>query len=300
MVLFGTQQISGTGAKCAVLLVFAAFTLVSVGYQQEPSDPYVSDNPFATEGYVQLQEGNTEIALEAFNKALETNAKELSALLGRAMIYAEQLNHEKAFQSYDAIIQEHPRHIDAWGGRGLAAFNLGDFDEALDSFKQATVDKPINGFYYESLAWTQMCRGEFLEATASAKMAMLMYHRKGETSVYPLLIAYYSYLEMGEPQAAERTLDYALKNRPANQWPTPVIDFISGNIDENELISFVMDSAQETEARTYIGLKLRQEGEVERAERHLAWVSEHGDPRVFERTLARTFQLRSSVAVLAP
>lgn len=284
--------------RLSVLSASVLLGATSLSAQLEPT--YISDNPFITEGYVQLQAGNAEVALEAFDKALETNAQELSALLGKAMIYAGQLNHEKAFHSYDTIIQQHPRHIDAWSGRGLAAFNLGDFDEALTSFEQATADQPVNGFYYESLAWTFMCRGEFDEAAATAKTATLMYGRKGENSIYPLLIAYFSYLEIGDTQAAQRTLIYAQKNRPVNQWPAPIVDYLSGTIDQTSLISYVMDSAQETEAHTYIGLKLKHDEQFEAAQKHLNWVSHHGDPRVFEQTLARTFQLRNNVATLAP
>ena len=282
--------------------VFFSIALLLSGsaLHAQATDPFVSDCPFVTEGYVQLQAGNSEVALEAFSKALESNANELSALLGQAMIYAGQLNHEKAFATYDSIIQQHPRHIDAWGGRGIAAFNMGDFDEALSSFEEATADTPINGFYYESLAWTQMCRGDFKEAAATAKTATLMYGRAGENSVYPLLIAYFSYLETSDQESAERTLKYAQQNSPVNQWPSPVIAYLSGKIDEDQLISYVMDTAQETEAHTYIGLQLRQSDHPDRATKHLKWVSTHGDPRVFEQTLARTFQLRSSVAIHMP
>ncbi|MDP4880211.1 MAG: hypothetical protein NWR36_10035, partial [Opitutales bacterium] len=203
-----------------------------------------------------------------------------------------------AFTSYDLIIQNYPRHMHAWNGRGLAAFNLEDFDEALNSFQHATADKPVNGFYYETLAWTRMCRGEFTEAAASAKTASLMYDRVGETSIYPLLIAYFAYLETDDLVSAERTLNYATKNRNINQWPSPVIDYLSGKISADGLISYVMDTAQETEAQTYIGLKLRHDNQPEQAEKHLNWVSQNGDPRVFEYTLARAFKMRNSVAVL--
>jgi hypothetical protein len=126
-----------------------------------------------------------------------------------------------------------------------------------------------------------------------------MYGRKGENSVYPLLIAYFAYLESGDLENAQRTLAYAEKNRPLNKWPSPVIDYLGGKIPQNDLISFVMDTAQETEAHTYIGLKLRIENQLTASAQHLDWVSNHGDTRVFEYTLARAFNLRNSVAVLA-
>jgi tetratricopeptide (TPR) repeat protein len=255
-----------------------------------------SASPLVTEGYAQLEGGQPAKALIAFEQALQADAKNLSARLGQAMIYAEQERHQEAFASYDVIVQHYPQHAFAWNGRGLAAFNLEDFDTALTSFKMATVDQPVNGFFYESLAWTQMCRGEFVDAAESAKKASLMYSRKGETSAYPLLIAYFSYHESGDAQNALRTLEYANKNKPVNQWPAPVIDYLSEKIGEADLISFVTNPAEETEAHTYIGLYLRLLGETDAADQHLQWVSQNGNSQVFEYTLARALNLQNNVA----
>ncbi len=301
--MLSTEAISTKSPSRLILsclrILGAAVALLGTLQAQEGAD-YITENPFVTEGYAQLQAGNTDSALEAFDKALETNANELSALLGQAMIYASNQEHERAFVSYDSITQSYPRHIDAWNGRGLAAFNLEDFDEALSSFERATADQPINGFYYESLAWTLMCRGEFEKAAETAKTSTLMYGRKGESPIYPLLIAYFAYVETGDMASAKGTLKYADKNRQVNQWPSPVVDYLMDRIDHDKLISFVMDTAQETEAHTYIGLKLRKAQELERSEKHLHWVSNSGDPRVFEYTLARALKMQNSVAVLAP
>ena len=257
----------------------------------------ISTSPFVTEGYAQLKAGDTDHALEAFNHALAADNADLSARLGQAMIYAEQERHLEAFASYDAVVRRFPQHAFAWNGRGLAAFNLEDFDEALNSFQQATAEQPVNGFFYESLAWTQMCRGEFPEAAESAKKATLMYNRTGEATVYPLLIAYFAYHESGDAKNALRTIKYATRNKPVNRWPAPVIDFLNEGINSSELISFVTDSAEETEAHTYIGLYLRLLGDPEAAT-HLDWVTHHGDSQVFEYTLARALNIQNSDAAI--
>jgi tetratricopeptide (TPR) repeat protein len=262
------------------------------------TDLNTSISELVAEGYAQLKAGQPPKALTAFEQALKADSNDLSARLGQAMIYAEQKRHQDAFASYDFIVQRYPQHAFAWNGRGLAAFNLEDFDAALISFQKATMDQPVNGFFYESLAWAQMCRGEFIDAAKSAKMAALMYSRKGETSVYPLLIAYFSYHESGDAKNALRAIDYANKNKPVNQWPAPVIDYLSEKIDESELISFVTNSAEETEAHTYIGLYLRLLGQTEAAFQHLQWVSHNGDSQVFEYTLARAINLQTNVAAV--
>ena len=161
-----------------------------------------------------------------------------------------------------------------------------DFDTAISSFKQATTEQPINGFFYESLAWAQMCRGEFLGAATAAKIATLMYNKKGESSAYPLLIAYFSYLEADDQRNAQASLNYALRNKPLNVWPSPVIDYLAGSSTASELIGYVQNSTQETEAHTYIGLKFRAEGDEDASKKHLEWVARNGDKRVFEYTLA--------------
>jgi tetratricopeptide (TPR) repeat protein len=264
------------------------------------NDPVLVQNPLVTEAYGLLESGDADGALEQFQQALSENKADLSALLGQAMIFADLQRHAEAFSSYDAIVKNYPRHAFAWNGRGLAAFNMEDFDTALSSFENATAEQPINGFFFESLAWTQMCRGEYPQAAESAKKAILMYNRKNESSTYPLLIAYFSYLESEDLKNARATLLYAAQNKPANIWPAPVIDYLTNSIDANELISFVTDTAQETEAHTYIGLKLRSTQLEDQAKKHLEWVARNGDTRVFEYTLARALNLQDSVALLIP
>jgi len=254
-----------------------------------------------TEAYELFEAGQIERALEGFNEALEKDASSVVARLGQAMIYQEQQRHQEAFDSYDFIVQRHPSHAFAWNGRGLAAYNLEDFDLALTSFKQATADEPVNGYFYESMAWTYMCRGEFPEAAIAARQATLMYNQNGEIPAYPLLIAYFAQIQTGDKDDARRTLNYARQNRIPNEaWPSPIFEYLSGKFSASELISHVKDRAQETEAHTYIGMHLRSLGENEKGAAHLDWVAAHGDQRVFEYTLARSLKASNGVALATP
>lgn len=268
------------------------------GFAETNTEYNTTGQALLAEGYAKLKSGKANEALDAFGKVLEQDATNLDARFGQAIIFAEQERHEDAFAAYDWITQKNPHHANAWNGRGLAAFNMENFDEALVSFQMSVADQPANGFFYESIAWTQMCRGEFTEAAKWAKKALLMYHHKNEMPLYPLLIAYFSYHESGDAENALRTLQYASRNKLPNKWPTQVIDYLNGKIDEAALISFVSNLAEETEAHTYIGLHMRLLGKTEKAARHLGWVSNNGDPQVFEHTLAKTLRPKAKVATL--
>ncbi len=254
----------------------------------DPSAPAEEPPPSVQEGFSIMEQGDFDGALSIFDAVLQNDGGNIEALLGRALVFSEQQRHEQAFDSYDAIVRRFPDHAFAWNGRGLAAFNLENFDVALDSFEKATADEPINGFFYESIAWTHMCRGDFTDAAKAAKTASLMYNREGQVSLYPLLIAYFSYLELGDRANAERAIQYAQGNVRSPAWPLPVLQYVAGRITADELIGHVTTTAEETEAHTYIGLVLRLRGEGGPADRHLDWVRHRGDPRVFEYTLART------------
>lgn len=297
-------------AKHTIYLLRALYTLGAVilialapVQAEEPGSLPADATSLVNQAFQLFEAGKATSALEVFNQALAHDPADLSARLGQAMVFQELQRHKDAFAAYDLIVQKHPDHAFAWNGRGLAAFNQGDFDHALSSFQRATTDQPVNGFFYESLAWTHFCRGEHEAAARAAKQATLMYHHNGENAAYPLLIAYFSQLEAGFADEARRTLQYALKNKPANNaWPSPIFDYLTGNLSRVDLISHVTNTAEETEAHTYIGLRLRSGGADKEAEPHFDWVALKGNKQVFEYTLARTLHSQnkdSKVAQLA-
>ena len=277
------------------LVFFALIGSCGLVFAETEASLTDSSQDLVAEGYKQLESGNEEEALAIFSEVIKQDSDNLDARFGQAVVFTGQERYQDAFAAYDWITQKNPQNFDAWNGRGIAAFNMENFKEALTSFQMSVVDQPINGFFYESIAWTQMCLGEFQEAAKSAKQATLMYNRKGQKSLYPLLIAFFSYHESGDSENALRTLQYAAKEKNRNQWPAPVVDYLNGKIDEAALISFVTSLAEETEAHTYIGLHIRLLGETEKAIRHLDWVSKYGDSQVFEYTLARVLKPQKSI-----
>lgn len=236
----------------------------------------------------QIDAGELDAALDRFEQVIVENQQYVPALLGAAMVYADTAQHARAFECYQRVVALDPKHAVAWNGRGLAAFNLERFDEALASFERSVEDQPVNGFFYESLAWAQMCANRAASAIQSAKDSLLMYSQTDASSIYPTLIIYFCALELNDLKNAQRALRYAVKNHEPKQWPAPVIYYLNDSIDRRELLSFVVNSAEETEAHVYIGLRLLYQNNPDQARRHLQWAAEYGDPAVFEYSLARS------------
>lgn len=252
-------------------------------------------NGLASAGYEQLESGDYTKAINTFEEVLEKDASNIEALLGQAIVYTQRQEYAAALIAYDKITKIKPNNAFAWNGRGLAAYNLNNFDSALGSFKRAAEQNP-SGIFHESIAWTRMCRGEYALAAKSAKVALLQYNKAGDHSLYPLIIAYFAYLESSEKLNADRTLAYALSNNRDRNWPQPVVAYLAGKIDAAEMISYVTSLSEETEAHTYIGLKHKISGTLKTAKLHFDWVIRSGDSSVFEHTLVRSISLHKNIA----
>ena len=50
----------------------------------------------------------------------------------------------------------------------------------------------------------------------------------------------------------------------------------------------MVNSAEETEAHVYIGLRLLYQDDLDQAHKHLQWAADYGDSVVFEHALARS------------
>jgi tetratricopeptide (TPR) repeat protein len=253
----------------------------------------ISENPpiclesLMMDALTQLDSGHADEALARFEQVIALDHDYVPALLGAAMVCADKEQHARAFEFYEQVVSLEPKHAMAWNGRGLAAFNLERLDEAVASFERSVDDQPVNGFFYEALAWGEMCANKKASAIQSAKESLLMYSQTDASSIYPTLIIYFCALELNDIKNAQRALRYAVKNHEPKQWPAPVIYYLNDSIDSRELLSCVVNSAEETEAHVYIGLRLMHENQQDQALLHLQWAAEFGDAAVFEYSLAK-------------
>ncbi len=242
--------------------------------------------------YRLIDQGATEEALALFSAAFEADETSLPALMGMGEIWFTAGDFKQAFKVYDMVVQAHPNQIVAWNRRGISALNLEKYGVALESLSRAVQDQPMNGFFYESLAWAHFCVGDMESAVKEARTSALMYQREGKFSLYPLLISYFGYVTLDDKPRAVTSLNFARRSAREAMWPFPVLEFLEGRLTGNDLLASVSNKQEETEARVYLGMQLKQEGRSEAAKLQLDWVARHGDRGVFEYTLARSINAR--------
>ena len=195
-----------------------------------------------------MESKNYELALEQFDQLLKEKTNYISALMGKAKSYLQSGQYQEAYDTYLKVLAKDPSDHYSLKGIGNAALFLDQADIALSYYKRALVFKPSDAQLYEAIAVSQMCTNDYLNAAESAKMASLMYNKKGIEAPYSLILAYFSYAQINDKENMQQVLSYGKKFNFKQRWPTPVVQYIKDEINASELISLVQSEKEEIEA----------------------------------------------------
>lgn len=239
------------------------------------------------DAFQNLEAGNYELALEQFDQLLKEKPNYISALMGKAKSHLQSGQYQEAYDTYLKVLAKNPSDHYSLKGIGNAALFLDQADIALSYYKRALVFKPSDAQLYEAIAVSQMCTNDYLNAAESAKMASLMYNKKGIEAPYSLILAYFSYAQINDKENMQQVLSYGKKFNFKQRWPTPVVQYIKDEINASELISLVQSEKEEIEAHTYIGLKLRLNEQFDESEIHLSWAKDSGRNDILETLIAK-------------
>ena len=105
--------------QCLTLIISALSALGLLAQENATnniSEPILVQSPLVTQAYKLLELGASAGALNYFQQALTENDRNLSALLGQAMILTDLGRHAEAFATYDNIVANYPHHAFAWNG----------------------------------------------------------------------------------------------------------------------------------------------------------------------------------------
>ena len=91
---------------------------------------------------IAVQNKNSKVAIELFDRILEVSPNQAGILNNRGLALASLNNYSLALDSYDKALSIRPDLVDAYNNRGLALASLNNYSLALDSYDKALAIKP--------------------------------------------------------------------------------------------------------------------------------------------------------------
>lgn len=154
------QPVSETQAVVAT----SAFSARSVSDAQE----------HAARGQELAKSGNSEQALEEFNRAVTLDPYNAQALYGRAMIYQAANQHEFAITDFTAANGLNPQKPEPLLGRAVSYLAVGKIKEAAADLDEASEADPNNAQIWTTRGLAYERLGDRTKAAASYSRAMAL------------------------------------------------------------------------------------------------------------------------------
>jgi tetratricopeptide (TPR) repeat protein len=123
-------------------------------------------------GLIHFQNGQLDLAIADYNKALELNTRLDSAYNNRANYYASLGMWKEALADYDMALDFNPANTRAWINQGITFRQLGLHERALDNFDFALLFGQLTGQIYAERGRTYHLRGDWNCAIADYKRAI--------------------------------------------------------------------------------------------------------------------------------
>jgi tetratricopeptide (TPR) repeat protein len=131
-----------------------------------------SSRLFSGRAAVYRELGDLERALADCTNAIRLAPRSAEAYNNRGFMWTEKEDFEKAIADFDLAISIDPNHAPAFDNRGLAFGATGDYENALKDHKTAIQIDPNNGHYYNNRGNLYSALGDYEKALADFSAAV--------------------------------------------------------------------------------------------------------------------------------
>jgi lipoprotein NlpI len=194
---------------------------------------------FYRRGLVYFENHDYHRAIQDFDEALKLNADHAAALQKRGWTYESKKDYDQAIRDYDRAISLQPNDSLAFIRRANALQEKRLYERALADYEAATQLDPkfaaerSKGFLFFYLG----------RMTQSAE-TFEKYMKSNPHDTWVILFRYLVEAKIGNALAAARGLENDAAGLKERRWPTPVIDFHLGRIDEKAMFAAANDPDQ--------------------------------------------------------
>ena len=248
------------------------------------------DKPFLLFERANLEEakGNNEKALDYFKDFIKKYPDDYEGYKKCISLLKKMEKLKEAKELSTVFIEKFPRSTMALYYRGLISYRLEQYKEAkIDLEKIVGLDNKFD--CYSLLSYVDLCSKNWSETiTDTNKYEKIFgFEDKSQAVHITALVRWYAQKKMGNYEEAASVLKTAREKLP-RVWPYPIVEFLSGNISNTELLKQAKSNDDETEARTWLGASLLLEGRKSEAREQLNWVIEKGNQSFYEIPLAKS------------
>jgi len=231
--------------------------------------------PYFNRAQVFARLGLRDRALEDYDVAIRLDPRISAAYAASARLREEKGQRDHAIHDFDMALQLDPREVSLYYDRGNARRETGDWRGALADYDRAVVMAPKQAETYIARGWSRLCAGvEGADFDARVYLQLKGWH--DEFSPYMAILAALGAAEARRPDDGDRVVDEALANLSPRLWPVPVLRYLRGQLTEAALLQATVDTRQQAEAHTFLGLERLRTGDRAGAIRHLRWATDHG------------------------
>jgi lipoprotein NlpI len=159
-------------------------------------------NAFSNRGFAHHSKRDYDAAIRDYDRALTLQPKYADALVRRARAYQEKRHYEGALADYEAATQIDPKFAFE-RSKGFLFFYLGRMTQSAETFEN--------------------------------------YMKANPDDTWVILFRYLVEAKIGNALAAARDLEVDTAKLKERRWPSPIIDFHLGRIDEKAMFALAND-----------------------------------------------------------
>ena len=208
-------------------------SIVSEATEEGGDNPLLHDMTLLGLGWVYANQNEHSRAIEYFEAALKDRPDQLLAVISKANSLLWLGDSEQALEIYNRALELSPDNKYILEGIGLARYNLGEYDAAEESFKRSLKNSRQPWTCpYEGLGLVYFKQGKFDEAKRNLEKSIDL-NPDIEFKKYNTLAKIY--IEEGKLDKARTLLEKSIENYPYNEEAQRLLDEMSAPAAREEI-----------------------------------------------------------------
>ncbi len=231
--------------------------------------------------------GKLEEAINQYKKAAELKPDAPANYNNIGLAYMRLGKFPEAVEPLQTALKLDPSYQNARYHLSNAYSKTGRYQEAIESWTKFLELVPNDSEALNNRALNHLYEGNYgREIAVDSRVFLDNYGWKNNTSTYMVIYANFGHRKAAMFPEAQKILFEASKKSNTNTWIYSVVRYLSGEINEQELMQLAVDNDKKTEAHTYLGMDLSLKGKADEARKHFEWVKDYGNKRFTEYPLA--------------